>query len=170
MRGIKLASIFVFIIALIGCSIISNNTSESENAIQNQNNKKRYISKNIDLFNMDKQTRIKLGITLKYSPNGKHFFITDEADPYGDYFTKIYLYEKGKKEVEIFDFYDFFGKEEIRDMAVVRLFWGGRSDKIYLHVPFSDALEFWAYSLSKHKWERVNIPSEKKIKVQPRIL
>ena len=88
MRVIKIAFIFVFIISLIGCSITSNNTFESENVRQNQNNKKQYVYKSIDLFNMDRQTRIKLGITLKYSPNGSHFFITDK---YGSNFTKVYL-------------------------------------------------------------------------------
>lgn len=154
MRVMNIIFMSILIVSLVGCSITSSDILKSRNDEQNEGSKEQYVYKSIDLFNMNRQERIDMGIDLNYSPDGRHFFVTDK---YG-YFRKIYLYEDGKKEVEIFDFCDWFGEEALRDRTTeVRLFWGGKSDKIYLHVPFGDTLRLWVYSLKSGKWERVDI-------------
>ncbi|MDI6706880.1 MAG: hypothetical protein QME73_11580, partial [Bacillota bacterium] len=133
MKAINIVFIFVLTISLAGCSIMGSNAVEPENAEQNQDGENQdeksdmSLSDSIDLYDMDMQTRIELGIALDYSPDGRHFFIKDK---YGSNFIKVFLYEDGEKEIEIYDYCDFFGIIDLgaRDMTEDRFFWGGMSD------------------------------------------
>lgn len=106
-----------------------------------------------DYYSTDMQQRLEKGIGIKFSPDKKQFLMTDIVSE----FKSIYLFDEKKNQTEVFNFNEWFGDAAVRDMYELSYFWSGKSDSIYLYLPYSNEtgsslFELWEYKIGEKKW------------------